>query len=165
MQNVTIRCLTKHRKWTKKIKNGNRSTAYWMDKNVELIARNADLRASTTFFWTRWCSGTISRRIFGRCWEKKILSLSNAVHRAGPETGRLSAPVRCIVGRLQRCSIDGNGLFSEFCGKSGKGTGCLLSGSTQDSGEASAGCDEKAGSSAADQSVGTCDGGLKERRK
>ena len=39
-------------------------------------ARNADLRASTAFFWTRWCSGTIFRRTSGRCWERKASSPS-----------------------------------------------------------------------------------------
>ena len=63
--------------------------------------------------------------------EKNILSLSNAMHRAG-------LPARCFVGRLQQCPVDGNGSFSEFCGRCGKGTGCLLSGSSQNAGRASA---------------------------
>ena len=120
MQNVTIRCLTKHRKWTKKIKNGNRSIAYWMDKNVELIARNADLRASTAFFWTR-CAVVRFPGGFSADARREKHSLPQqcrASSRAGAE--RLPAPVRCIVGRLQRCPVDGNGLFSEFCGRSGK---------------------------------------------
>ena len=58
----------------------------------------------------------------------------HAPGRAG--AGRL--PARCFVGRLQQCPVDGNGSFSEFCGRCGKGTGCLLSGSSQNAGRASA---------------------------
>ncbi len=57
--------------------------------------------------------------------EKNILSLSNAMHRAGLE------PEGCLHDAswdaYNSARLMGNGSFSEFCGRCGKGTGCRLS--------------------------------------